>query len=61
VIAGGAATLVHEGRTVPVDQPEVVPVADVMRDLPSSEQRTLRLFRVEHCLRLRPAIAADQD
>jgi deazaflavin-dependent oxidoreductase (nitroreductase family) len=61
VIADGSATLVHEGRTVPVGQPEVVPVAEVMRALPSSEQRTLRLFRVEHCLRLRPVPAADKD
>jgi deazaflavin-dependent oxidoreductase (nitroreductase family) len=60
VMAHGSATLVHEGRTVPVNQPEVVPIAEVMRDLPSSEQRTLRLFRVEHCIRLRPVPAADQ-
>jgi hypothetical protein len=55
VMASGSATLVHEGRTVPVSSPEVVATADVIRDLPSSEQRTLRLFRVDHCLRLRHA------
>ena len=60
VMADGSATLVHEGRTVPLHQPEVVPIAEVMRDLPASEQRTLRVFRVEHCLRLRPALAADE-
>ena len=53
VLANGSATLVHEGQVVPVHQPEVVPTAEVVRDLPSSEQRTLRLFGVDQCLRLR--------
>ena len=56
VLANGSATLVHEGRTVPVHQPLVVPTAEVVSDLPSSEQRTLRLFGVDQCLRLRPAL-----
>jgi deazaflavin-dependent oxidoreductase (nitroreductase family) len=55
VRAHGSATLVHEGRTVRVDQPVVVPLAEVLADLPSSEQRTLRLFGVNQCLRIRPA------
>jgi hypothetical protein len=55
VLAAGSATLIHEGRTVPVDQPELVPTADVVENLPSSEQRTLRLFGVDQCLRVRPA------
>jgi hypothetical protein len=55
VLTSGSATLVHEGRTVPVHQPVVVPTAEVMSDLPSSEQRTLRLFGVDECLRLRTA------
>jgi deazaflavin-dependent oxidoreductase (nitroreductase family) len=55
VLANGSATIVHEGQTVPVHQPEVVSTADVVRDLPSSEQRTLRLFRVHQCLRVRRA------
>jgi deazaflavin-dependent oxidoreductase (nitroreductase family) len=59
VMANGSATLVHEGRTVPVHEPEVVPVAEIMADLPSSEQRTLRLFGVRECLRVRPAPADD--
>ena len=54
VLANGSATLVHEGRTVPVHQPEVVPTLEVASDLPSSEQRTLRIFGVDQCLRLRP-------
>ena len=55
VLANGSATLVHEGHLVPVHQPEVVPTAEVVRDLPPSEQRTLRLFGVDQCLRLRTA------
>jgi hypothetical protein len=54
VLTHGTATLVHEGRTVPVHQPEVVPTTLVVADLPPSEQRTLRLFGVGECLRVRP-------
>jgi hypothetical protein len=53
VLALGSAVLIHEGRTLTVDRPEVVPVALVEDLFPPSEQRTHRLFRVEHCLRLR--------
>jgi hypothetical protein len=60
VVASGFATLVHEGRTVPVDRPEVVPTAEVIRELPTSEQRTLRLFGVDQCLRVRPAPVGDR-
>lgn len=59
VVANGSATLVHDGRTVPVHEPEVVSTAEVMEDLPSSEQRTLRLFGVDQCLRVRPAPVGD--
>ena len=54
VLAKGSATLVHEGRELRVHQPEVVPMAEVVRDLPLSEQRTVRLFGVDQCLRVRP-------
>jgi hypothetical protein len=54
VLTHGTATLVHEGRTVPVHQPEVVPTTLVVEDLPPSDQRTLRLFGVGECLRVRP-------
>ena len=53
VLANRSATIVHEGRTVRLHEPEVIPTTTVMRELPSSEQRTLRLFRVDQCLRLR--------
>ena len=59
VLASGSATLVHEGRTVPVHHPEVIPTTEVVRDLPTSEQRTLRLFRVDRCLRVRSVPESD--
>lgn len=55
VLTHGTATLVHEGRTVPVHQPEVVPTTLVVDDLPPSEQRMLRVFAVDACLRVRSA------
>ena len=55
VLASGSATLVHEGRTVPVHHPEVVPTSAILQDLPPSDQRVLRLFAVDRCLRLHPA------
>jgi hypothetical protein len=55
VLTQGTATLVHQGRTVPVHQPEVVPTTLVVDDLPPSEQRMLRVFAVGECLRVRPA------
>lgn len=53
VLASGSAVLVHDGRTLTVDRPEVVRVAQVQALFPPSEQRTHRLFRIDHCLRLR--------
>jgi len=52
VLAAGSATLVTEGQTVEVDQPEIVPLGDVVDFLPSKERRNLRLFRVEQALRV---------
>ena len=55
VLASGSATLVHEGSTIPIDRPEVVPVELVNDDLPPSQQRVLRVFGVEECLRVQRA------
>jgi hypothetical protein len=55
VLASGSATLVHEGETILIDRPEVVPVALVLDDLPASQQRMLRVFGVEDCLRVQRA------
>jgi deazaflavin-dependent oxidoreductase (nitroreductase family) len=53
VFAAGSATLIHEGRTVRVHDPEVVPTSVVVHDLPASQRRVLRVFGVDQCLRLR--------
>ena len=57
VLASGSATLVHEGSTIPIDRPEVVPVELVIDDLPLSQQKVLRVFGVEECLRVQRAPA----
>lgn len=57
VLAAGSATLVTEGRAYEVDQPEVVPLSDVVSDLPRKEQWNLRLFRVEQALRVRRRVS----
>jgi hypothetical protein len=52
VLAAGSATLVHEGVTYEIDQPNIVPTASILDELPPGERRTLRLFNVDECLRL---------
>lgn len=52
VLAAGRATLVHDGATVEVVEPEVVPTESVIDALPTGERRTLGLFGVDECLRL---------
>ena len=59
VLAAGSATILHDGSTVPVRRPEVMRATDVVSELPPSERRTLRLFRVDHCLRVQRAPAVD--
>jgi hypothetical protein len=53
LLAHGSAVLVTEGTTYTVDRPEVVATALVEELFPPSEQRTHRLFRVDHCLQVR--------
>jgi deazaflavin-dependent oxidoreductase (nitroreductase family) len=53
VLKSGSAELVHDGRSLRVEDPRLVSVAEVGTHLPSSEQRTLRLFGVTECLRVR--------
>ncbi len=53
VLASGSATIVDEGNTYRVDQPELVPTAVAAPHLPAKEQRNLRLFAVDRCLRVR--------
>jgi len=53
VLASGTATIVHDGKTHVVGNPEVVPRVDAEHLFPESTQRTLRLFKVDICLRVR--------
>jgi hypothetical protein len=53
VLASGAATIVHQGDTYPVEQPEVVPMERARAYFPATLQRTHRLVGVEGCLRVR--------
>jgi deazaflavin-dependent oxidoreductase (nitroreductase family) len=59
VLAAGSATLVHEGQTYAVDQPDVVPIAAAGVDFGSQERRILRLFGVQECLRLHRVTTED--
>jgi len=55
VMASGSATIVHEGHTYAVDQPEIVPMRAVEASFSVSDQRSHRLFGVDECLRVRKA------
>ena len=55
VLADGTATIVHEGRTYPVDRPELVPLDEIEGAFAPKELRTLHRYRVTTCLRLRKA------
>jgi len=59
VRASGSATIVDEGTTYEVDQPEIIPLADVSSQFPLMDQRTLSRFGVDQCLRVR-RVTADQ-
>jgi deazaflavin-dependent oxidoreductase (nitroreductase family) len=59
VLASGSATIVNEGDTWLIDQPELVPTAVAAPYLPVKEQRGLRRFAVDQCLRVRRAAPAD--
>ena len=51
VLAGGSATIVHDGSTYVVEKPEVVPMTDAVDSFPAPNQRTHRWFGVDECLR----------
>lgn len=56
VMASGSATIVYEGNTYRVDQPELVPTAIAAHYMPAKEQRELRRFAVDQCLRVRRVV-----
>lgn len=53
VLASGSATLVHEGHTYQVDQPEMIPLQSVEKAFGSSDQTMNRIFGLTEVLRLR--------
>lgn len=55
VVAAGAATIEHDGRTVRVTRPELVPAADANPLFAAKEQRMQRVFGVNDFLLLRHA------
>ncbi|GAB4086679.1 hypothetical protein GCM10028784_33090 [Myceligenerans cantabricum] len=57
--AAGSAVLRFDGRTYRVDHPEVVPIAETV--LAEQEAMTIRIFQVEHALRLRAAEVAGEE
>jgi deazaflavin-dependent oxidoreductase (nitroreductase family) len=59
VLASGSATLVNEGHTYEVGQPELVSTESVMDQFPASDQRSFRLLGVDTCLRLRTVAALE--
>jgi deazaflavin-dependent oxidoreductase (nitroreductase family) len=59
MVAGGSATIVHEGSTYPVDRPEVVPTTVAAPLFSPKDQRIHRVFRVEEFLVVRRAEPGD--
>lgn len=53
VLAGGRATIVHEGHSYQVDRPEIITMEEGHRYFPAKQQRTHGRFGVENCLRVR--------
>jgi hypothetical protein len=53
VLAGGSATIVHEGQAYAVDHPEIVPMQTVAAHFTAGDQRGFRRFAVDQALRVR--------
>lgn len=53
VLASGSATIVHEGQTYEVDQPEIVPMKAVAARFTASDQQGFRRLAVDQALRVR--------
>jgi deazaflavin-dependent oxidoreductase (nitroreductase family) len=53
VLASGAAAIVHEGGTYPVDRPQIVPMESARPYFPAMTRRIQRPVRVDRCLRVR--------
>ncbi|MCC7077363.1 MAG: nitroreductase family deazaflavin-dependent oxidoreductase [Acidimicrobiia bacterium] len=55
VLAAGTATIVYEGETCDVVEPEIIPVAEAGREFSARERREMWVFGNKTCLRLRRA------
>jgi hypothetical protein len=53
VLVSETATIVYEGTTYEVDQPEVVPTEEVADAFSAMDRRYQRVLAVESCLRVR--------
>jgi deazaflavin-dependent oxidoreductase (nitroreductase family) len=53
VLASGSATIVHEGQTYGVDQPELIPMQAVAARFTGGDQQGFRLLGVDQALRVR--------
>jgi deazaflavin-dependent oxidoreductase (nitroreductase family) len=53
VLAGGSATIGHDGGTYEVDRPEIIAISSVEDRFSPADQRAHRLFGVDECVRLR--------
>ena len=53
VLAGGSATIVHEGRTYAVDQPEIVPMQVAEAHFTAGDRRSFRWLGTDQALRVR--------
>lgn len=58
ILAAGTATVEHDGRTVRVDHPELVPAAEADPYVGRGQQRLHRLFGIDRFLRVRLASVA---
>lgn len=55
VLAAGKATIVHEGETHEVEEPEVLPIRDAAEHFSEKDRMAHNIFGVEQALRLRQA------
>jgi len=55
VMACGTAAIIYGGRTHPVDEPKIVPLAAATGSFTSRDRLAHRLFRVQECLIVRHA------
>ncbi len=53
MLASGSATIVHEGHTYEVDQPEIIPMQAVEARFTAGDQRGFRWLDVDQALRVR--------